>query len=78
MHDAIEPRADGVENAGLGDVAFLEREARVVLELRDVLDAAHREVVDPDDLPVVLQQPLEQIGAEKPGYPGDQGSLLLR
>ena len=69
MHsDAL---SEAVEGGTLRHVPPLEMKRRVAEMWPDVLDGAHREVVDADDLMATGQQLREQVRNQESGDTGD-------
>jgi len=54
------------------DVVLDEGEARVAQERRDVFALAGGKVVEDDDVVVLREEPLDQVGADESGAAGDQ------
>ena len=71
MDDRVAAREGAPQLALVRAVEHLELEARVVEERRDVRHRAVREIVDPHDLVVLLQQLLADVRADEPGRAGD-------
>ena len=71
VDDALVALSDAVEGGNLRHVTPLEMKRRVAEMWPDVLDGAHREVVDADDLMATGQQLREQVGTQESGDTGD-------
>src|SRR5690606_35391669 len=78
MHDAIETRLERIERRGIGNVRIDEREAAIIEKFLNILDSSHRQVVDADDVPSVLEKPFQQIRAQEAGDAGHQDALSVR
>src|ERR1041385_8185097 len=57
----------------LGDVLLNEFEIWIAAKMRDVIDTASNEIIDPDHLVTAREKQIGQMGPEKTGRPGDDG-----
>ncbi len=56
----------------LGDVVLIEAEMLVLGQVADILGRPRNEVVQTDDVVAIRQEPVGQVGAQKPGHSRDQ------
>ena len=72
VHDRLEWAAERAERGGIGHVGLHESQALVVAELREVVEQAHREVVDADHLVPGSEHAADEIRAKEARTAGDE------
>ncbi|SPF43877.1 hypothetical protein SBA1_500028 [Candidatus Sulfotelmatobacter kueseliae] len=62
---------------GIANILFDELKARLLAQMFEVGETAGDKVVDDNHTPALCEQGITQVGAQKPGAPGDYSALAF-